>query len=84
MGDTTHYVSEFVYGTTDRAAAALIAGACTHFTPDVEEELVAEETESCYNCRFRRWTAASFTCQKQSLPVPYRSAQGCSRREHYS
>jgi hypothetical protein len=28
----------------------------------VEEELVADDPRSCYNCRHRRWTAASFAC----------------------
>jgi hypothetical protein len=32
------------------------------FHPDVEEEQVADEDRSCYNCRYRRWTAASFVC----------------------
>jgi hypothetical protein len=32
------------------------------FHPDVEEELIADEARSCYNCRYRRWTAVSFSC----------------------
>jgi hypothetical protein len=64
MSEMTYYGTEGIYGTNDWAGAAHIAGTCSHFTPDVEEELVAEEPRSCYNCRYRRWTAASFTCQK--------------------
>lgn len=58
----------YVCGNNDWSGAALVASTCLHFIPDVEEELVAEEPQSCYNCRYRRWTAASFTCQKQHLP----------------
>jgi len=38
------------------------ARACADFRPDVEEEWVADEERSCYNCRLRRWTAESFVC----------------------
>lgn len=52
----------FAGGQEAFAAAAFAAHACTCFTPDVDEEMVADEECSCYNCRYRRWTAASFTC----------------------
>ncbi|HHT50889.1 MAG TPA: hypothetical protein GXZ78_05395 [Eubacteriaceae bacterium] len=42
-----------------------IALACSNFTEDYEEEQIAEEPISCYNCRYRRWTADSFTCMKK-------------------
>jgi hypothetical protein len=35
---------------------------CDGFRADVEEEWVADEERSCYNCRLRRWTAESFVC----------------------
>lgn len=40
------------------------AKACGHFSPDDEDEWVADAFLSCYNCRFRRWTEKSFICMK--------------------
>jgi hypothetical protein len=57
--------AEFKGGKEDRAGAAGVAGNCRHFQTDVEEELVADEMVSCYNCRYRRWTTGSFTCMKR-------------------
>ena len=54
---------EFIPGLENWAAAAGAALECPGFTPDVEEEQVADEARSCYNCRYRRWSATSFTCQ---------------------
>lgn len=68
MNDDAKYGREFTCGKNDWSGAAWLAGNCEHFTQDVEEELVAEESESCYNCRYRRWTTTSFTCQKRCLP----------------
>ena len=53
---------EFSGGKEDWLGAARIACACQSFLPDVEEELVADAARSCYNCRYRRWTAESFAC----------------------
>ena len=53
---------EFPGGKEDWAEAARSAARCISFRSDVEEELVADDARSCYNCRYRRWTAASFTC----------------------
>ncbi len=47
------------------AAAASAASACGAFSPDCEEECIAEEDVSCYNCRYRRWTRDSFVCMKE-------------------
>ena len=55
---------QFKGGKNDWSEAAEIAGSCPHFLEDYEGEIVAEEARSCYNCRFRRWTAASFVCLK--------------------
>jgi len=41
-----------------------IALACPAFVQDVEEEWVAQEPVSCYNCRYRRFTAAGILCMK--------------------
>ncbi len=57
---------EFAGGKDDFAGAAQVAAACLNFLSDVEEELVADEAVSCYNCRYRRWSAASFTCRKHA------------------
>jgi len=55
---------EFTPGKESWAAAAEAALKCSGFTTDVDEEVVADEPRSCYNCRYRRWSAASFTCQR--------------------
>ena len=46
----------------DWAGAARIAATCVAFYPDEEDEQVADEVLSCFNCRYRRWTVTSFTC----------------------
>ncbi len=53
---------QFTGGHEDWQGAALMAARCGSFRQDVEEELVADEPRSCYNCRYRRWTAVSFAC----------------------
>lgn len=45
-------------------AAAAEAKECGYFMEDVEDEQVADEKRSCYNCRYRRWSARSFVCLK--------------------
>ena len=52
----------FAGGREDGRSAAATAGGCTRFRPDDEDEQVADEHLSCYNCRYRRWTTASFVC----------------------
>lgn len=54
----------FVGGRNDWTGAAEAAEACVSFRMDVEEELIADEEITCYNCRYRRWTVDSFTCQR--------------------
>jgi hypothetical protein len=49
-------------GLDEWSAAARLAQDCRMFCPDVEEEQVADEAVSCYNCRYRRWTAADICC----------------------
>ncbi|MGV8905812.1 MAG: hypothetical protein ACOH15_04355 [Acetobacterium sp.] len=41
-----------------------IAQVCLQFRQDVEEEWVAEDLISCYNCRYRRWIPAGIQCLK--------------------
>lgn len=53
---------EFRHGQEAYGLAADTARSCHAFCPDVEEEWIANEDRSCYNCRLRRWTAASFLC----------------------
>lgn len=55
---------EFSGGKNNPAQAAFAADACKGFEPDDEDEMVADEPISCYNCRFRRWTKESFVCCK--------------------
>ncbi len=54
---------EFRGGREDWPQAARMAARCAVFDADSEEEWVADEERSCYNCRYRRWTAASFACK---------------------
>jgi hypothetical protein len=58
---------EFAGGKEEWAAAARLAEDCAGFVPDVEEEQVTDEPRSCYNCRYRRWSANSFTCRGSGL-----------------
>jgi hypothetical protein len=58
-----HGEREFTGGTEEWHVAARLAATCPAFHPDVEEEQIADEAQSCYNCRYRRWTRASFTCR---------------------
>lgn len=57
-------INEFPGGQEDWEGAARQAEKCRDFKVDVEDELVADEPRSCYNCRYRRWTAVSFCCTK--------------------
>lgn len=45
-----------------------IALDCAAFEQDVEEEWVAQEQVSCYNCRYRRFTATGILCMKSRFP----------------
>ncbi|HEX3011701.1 MAG TPA: hypothetical protein VHQ70_06630 [Syntrophomonadaceae bacterium] len=55
---------EFSGGKEDWDVAAQLAENCSEFKADDEDEIVADEPVSCYNCRFRRWTRDSFVCCK--------------------
>jgi hypothetical protein len=54
---------EFTGGKESWSAAVDLARKCPSFALDVEEERVSDDLRSCYNCRYRRWTVSSFTCQ---------------------
>lgn len=45
-----------------------IASKCQEFKQDVEEEWVAEEIVSCYNCRYRRFIGTGIQCMKSLFP----------------
>lgn len=63
----------FRCGREDFSSAVRAAAACAVFRPDEEDEWVTDEERSCYNCRFRRWTADSFLCRgpaEQQAPHP--------------
>lgn len=63
--------AEFRGGKRDFRAAAGVACACAGYRPDDDGEWVADEPRSCYNCRARRWTPASFVCLRGLLqPAP--------------
>lgn len=46
-----------------RAPEAARAAVCGGYRRDDEDETV-DDTISCYNCRYRRWTVESFTCMR--------------------
>lgn len=59
---------EYQGGKEDWERAAEIAASCDQFSEDDENEQVADEGRSCYNCRYRRWTSISFICcQKNAV-----------------
>jgi len=60
---------EFAGGKEDWQGAARVAALCPTFRADVEEEQIADEALSCYNCRYRRWSTVSFTCCTPGRPV---------------
>jgi hypothetical protein len=49
-------------GQEDWAGASAAANGCAMFRDDDDDERCADEELSCYNCRYRRWTAESFAC----------------------
>lgn len=55
----------FIYGKEDENNAEKAALECKEFKFDVEEEWVSDRHQTCYNCRYRRWTATSFVCLKK-------------------
>jgi hypothetical protein len=55
---------EYLGGNDDWQGAAQAARACLCFTADDEDEQVADEHVSCYNCRYRRWGKETFVCCK--------------------
>ncbi|MDD4170960.1 MAG: hypothetical protein PHQ94_01840 [Syntrophomonas sp.] len=58
----TNGEGEFRGSKDDWDLAAQIAEKCVEFKADDEDEMVADEAVSCYNCRYRRWTVRSFVC----------------------
>lgn len=50
-------------------SASLIAGGCSSFTSDNDEEEFMQDSgkRSCFNCLYRRWTADGFICRKNML-----------------
>lgn len=54
----------FSGGKEDWEKAREAAQDCDKFILDVEDEIIADDLRSCYNCRYRRWTAEGFTCQQ--------------------
>jgi|LGVF01.2.fsa_nt_gb hypothetical protein len=50
----------------DWSEAHRIASNCKDFVEDVEEEWIADEMPSCYNCRYRRCIPSGIKCIKPS------------------
>lgn len=57
---------EYQGGKDDWDNVAKIAASCSKFIEDDEDEQVADERQSCYNCRYRRWTSTSFVCCRKN------------------
>jgi hypothetical protein len=49
----------------DEELTAKAAEECGMFVQDAEDELVSDRPVTCLNCRYRRWTADGFSCQKK-------------------
>lgn len=62
----------FLGGQEDYNQVITIARGCPNFVADYEEEWMDEEEVSCYNCRYRRWTAESFMCMKENYKSSYK------------
>lgn len=60
-------IRHFLGGQEDWLAARAAANLCQGFSADVEEECCDDEALSCYNCRYRRWTADSFACMAERI-----------------
>ncbi|MGB5156876.1 hypothetical protein [Desulfobacterium sp. N47] len=58
----SHRQKEFTGGNDNWEMAAETAANCTFFVPDDEDEQIADDPISCYNCRKRRWTSESIVC----------------------
>ncbi len=59
------FTAEFPLEHEEWLTAARIADRCSDFAADVEEEQIADDACSCYNCRYRRWSLASIVCCRQ-------------------
>lgn len=55
----------FLHGKESPLKAGDAAEECSFFQEDDEDEQVSDIFTSCYNCRYRRWTAESFICKKE-------------------
>lgn len=58
---------EFLPGRDAPDEAEAAAKECGSFIRDYEEECIFEDAVSCYDCRYRRWTAESFECMKKTV-----------------
>lgn len=54
----------FLFGKENYRLAAEASRQCMSFVCDDEDETVCDDEQSCYNCRYRRWTIDSFECLK--------------------
>ncbi len=55
----------FKFGLDDFEKSRQSCQNCASFSPDDEVEWVDDVENSCYNCRYRRWTANSFICMQR-------------------
>jgi hypothetical protein len=64
-GDTSFRGS--VENREDLLAASMIAGDCSVYSIDEDDEDYCEGVKTCFNCRYRRWLADGFLCVKGLL-----------------
>lgn len=65
MKDINYGSKENKEDTFDWKRAAKRASSCEHFKEDAEDECIADDAVSCYNCRYRRWVADDYICMKK-------------------
>jgi hypothetical protein len=51
----------------DLLSASEIAAKCSAYSIDDADEIFAEGSTTCFNCRYRRWLADGFECMKGLL-----------------
>ena len=75
---------EFTGGRESWDAAADAAADCGTFRTDVDEEIVTDDERSCYDCRYRRWTATSIICRAPQLVCGVIGSNMPGRLRHWS
>ncbi len=59
---------DLLFGPENWKEGHILALGCMSFISDVEEEWIADDPISCYNCRYRRWLSNGIGCMKGNFP----------------